>query len=65
MSLRSSLVIFQILREIDVEEMLSNGSSSCQDKNAKQEEADRAEPLVQGTGKQLGHLVQSFRKITE
>ena len=55
----------QILREIDVEEMLSNGSSLCQDKSAKQEEAGRAEPLVQGIGKQLDHLVQSFPRITE
>nr|VDC86112.1 unnamed protein product [Brassica rapa] len=54
-----------MLRGRDVEEMLSNGSSSCQDKNAKQEEADQTEPLIQGTGKRLDHLVQSFPKITE
>lgn len=50
----------QMLLERDVEEILSNGSSSCQDKNVKLEEADRAEPLVQDTGKRLDHLVQCF-----
>lgn len=55
----------QSFLESDVKEILSNGFSSHQDKRGKNEEGDRAEQQLLGTGRPRAHLVMFTHLITE